>query len=498
MKSNKITIEWYSIVKDVIKNLWLVFLAVLIAFMGMFIVSHKVYEPAYTSTATLVVTPRGASTGSSISKLSIANEMAEVLVNIFAEPAMKGKAVEYMQTDGFNGEIFAAVMPGTNFIELNVTSSNPQTAYDLLSAVLKVYPQISEEIFSNANISVVRMPSMPSAPSNNISNENKNLILVGVATVVLAAIVVISILRDTVKNENAFNEKIGEVLLGTVLHEKKRVSLKDILNNKKKSLLIKNNAFLSLKFSENFHKIAARLEHINRKDGAKVFAVTSVAENEGKSTCAANIAVALVNKGHKVVLVDLDCKKPALYKIFNQKYELNSELGNLFDKKILNKEFKFKKHKRSSLYLAFNTKPYSYYYDWIENGEIAKFIDLIKSKSDFVIIDCAPVSCDSAVTSITSIADKSILVVRTDVVLSSSINETIDTIDKISDNFLGCILNDVHPNILPFSFTGDDDGGYYNGKYSYYGKYGKYDNNFYFTNNGRNTNKESFENESIQ
>jgi Mrp family chromosome partitioning ATPase len=49
-----------------------------------------------------------------------------------------------------------------------------------------------------------------------------------------------------------------------------------------------------------------------------VIAITSVAENEGKSTCAANIAVSLADRGNKVILLDLDFKKPALYKIFSE------------------------------------------------------------------------------------------------------------------------------------------------------------------------------------
>ena len=47
--------------------------------------------------------------------------------------------------------------------------------------------------------------------------------------------------------------------------------------------------------------------------------VTSVSENEGKSTVAANLAIALAEKHRKVLLIDGDFRKPAQYKIFGRK-----------------------------------------------------------------------------------------------------------------------------------------------------------------------------------
>jgi hypothetical protein len=74
--------------------------------------------------------------------------------------------------------------------------------------------------------------------------------------------------------------------------------------------------------------------------------------------------------------------------------------------------------------------------------------------------------------------DKTILIVRTDTVHTNVLNDAISTISKISSNLAGCILNDVHMNMLPFSITGNDEnnryGGYRYGKHSHYGHYGKY------------------------
>ncbi len=473
MSKNKITIEWRFVVKDFIKNLWVILLVAIIGYMSMFILSHKVYTPKYTSSVTLVVNSRGTA-GSSLSNMTMTGEIANVLVNVFTQSTMKSKAAEYLGAGGFNGEVSAEVMSQTNFINLSVTADDPETAYELLCAIITVYPEISDNIFANAVVNVIGKPDMATAPSNKITQENRDLVILGCVSVVSALIFVLSITRDTIKSEEDYNEKIDTKLLGSIIHQKKGATGKGIKKKKEKGLLIHNNAFLSLLFTESFHKIAAKLEYINHQSSAKVFAVTSVAENEGKSTCAANIAVSLADRGNRVLLIDLDGKKPALYKIFSEAYEENSEFSNLLTHKIRNKDFRLKKYKKSSLFLALNTRSVPQYYKWLENGEIKSFIETIKTSVDYIIIDTAPIVHDASVADIMSLVDKTLLVIRTDKVRTPALIDAISTVEKNSNNLAGCILNDVYPKMLPFAFSGNDDGGYrYGKKYSEYG-YGGY------------------------
>ncbi len=285
-------------------------------------------------------------------------------------------------------------------------------------------------------------------------------------------------MRNTVKKESDFDDKIESKLIGSIAHEDKRMSLQDIRQKKKKGLLIHSNAYISLRFTENFHKIAAKLEHKKNHSGDKVYAITSVAENEGKSTCSANIAVSLADRGNKVLLLDLDFKKPAVYKIFSEEEIENGEVSELLSKKVSLDDFAFRQFKKTSLSLAVNTKADSEYRNYIEDGSIAELLEKLKAEYDYIIIDTAPLSLDSAVTDIINMVDKTILIIRTDTVNINVLNDSISVISKISSNLAGCILNDVHMNVLPFSFTGNDEnnryGGYRYGKHSGYGHYGKY------------------------
>lgn len=475
MEENKIFFEWHSVFKDVIKNLWVVVLSVLIGLMGIVVVTNSVYSPEYTSTATIVVNAKGGSTTGSL--YGVSTEMAEIFSKVFVDPTMKEKAAQYLGRDDFNGTVNAKVLTDTNFVQLEVTSDSPQTSYELLSAVLEVYPDLSASIFENAVINTIKYPSMPKAPSNTVSSENKTLVVLMCAAISLAAIVGISVLRDTVKNETIFNAKIDSKLIGVIPHERKNKSLKDRIKRKEKGLFIDSNAFISLRFAESFHKIAAKIEYMNVRNGSKVFAVTSVAENEGKSTIASNIAVSLAHKGNKVILVDFDGKKPALYKIFGAKYIEKAELGKLLNGEIKRSEFRLRRFKKTSLSLAINVNAYPDNHLWIESGVAKDIITALRDQVDYIIIDTAPISVDSTVTDISKFVDGTLLVVRTDSARASAINDAILTVNEVGGNLVGCVLNDVHPDFAFFGMAGaEDNGGYYyqKGRYSNNYAYGKY------------------------
>ncbi len=475
MERNKIIIEWHSILKDLIRNAWVVVLCVLIGYMGIYIVDTIVYEPEYTSSATLVVTTKGAGSNA-FSFFATSSEMAGLYTNVFTDSTMMDLAAENAGYDYFNGKISASVIESTNFLKISVTSGNPQVAYELLKSVLVVHPEISDNIFDNAIINVLTPPSVPKNATNAVSQTNANLIISGIVVLCIFAILVLSIMRDTVKNKAAFEDRIDGELLGIVPHENKQMTFEDRLKKRKKSLLIVGNAFISLKFVEHFHTIAAKLERKKRNTGSKVFAVTSVAENEGKSTVASNIAVSLADRGNKVALIDFDGKKPALFKIFGKKINDQSELGNYFTNEEKT-EFRFKRFKNTSLYLALNTRPHKDYQDWLNSEKCKKLMAFLRENMDFIIIDTAPISADTTVTDMSAIADETILVVRTDVVSSAVINDTIATIGNVGGKLTGCILNDVYPDFALLGMSGIDETGYsHYGRYRYgkYGKYGKY------------------------
>ena len=165
MKFTEIKIEWVSIIRDLLKNAVAIIMAALIGLMGVYVATRSIYTPEYTSSTTVVVSAKSATSGS-YSLFSVSVEMADIISRVLVEPTVKDKACQIMELDEFDGKLSATVHTGTNFIKLSVTSDSPQKSYDLLNAVLNAYPQVSDSVFDNVVISVLSMPEVLSFMRN--------------------------------------------------------------------------------------------------------------------------------------------------------------------------------------------------------------------------------------------------------------------------------------------------------------------------------------------
>lgn len=456
-------IEWHSIFRDLIRNFWVVILTGIIAFLGIYIAEHSVYSPEYTSSATLVIRAKNGSTGV-YTNLEASAEMADIYTKVFTQNTMKKLAAENAGYESFDGEINASVHSSTNLMTLSVTSDKPETSYILLDSVLEVYPQVSDAVFSNGVIDVLASPEMPTSPSNTISSSRRILLSLLASIAMFGVIVVFSFLRGTIKNEKLFLKKIDSHLLGTVSHEKRPWMFWSRLMGKKRALLT-DTAFSSLKFSEDYQHIATKMEYMRKNNGSKVFTITSVAENEGKSTTCANLALALANRGYNVVLIDMDMRKPSMHKIFECREKINADFSQVLSRKMEPRDYRFLRYKKTSLFLAVTRKPCSDISEWLGSGVVKTCIDSIKAKADFVLIDTPPTSVCADAMGIMKLSDKAILVVRTDCVDAADINDTIMTVRNIDGSLAGCILNDVYNPFTLFGQMGEDTRG--DGYYRY-------------------------------
>jgi capsular exopolysaccharide synthesis family protein len=65
--------------------------------------------------------------------------------------------------------------------------------------------------------------------------------------------------------------------------------------------------------AEAFRTLRTNLQFVDAGDGgSRSFVITSAMESEGKSSTASNLAIALDNAGHKVIVVDADLRRPKL------------------------------------------------------------------------------------------------------------------------------------------------------------------------------------------
>lgn len=438
-------IDIRSIFSDLIKNIWVIVLAILAVRMGISGYYSLTYVPEYTSTATLAVTAKGSSSGS-YSSLTTAMNMADVFSQVFQSDALKKMIEEDIGESNIKGTINSSIISQTNLITLTVTSDTPAHAYQMIQSALDNYVNVSDYLFSNASLQMVKEPNVPYGPSNyvNYSRIEKlgTLAAIGLSA---GAIILVSILRPTVKRKGSARRQLDGRILGSIPFERKYKSIKEYLHKPKKSVLI-SSRLLSMPFTESNRKLATLIERHMARHKQKVLLVCSVAENEGKSSVASNIAIALAERHKKVLLVDCDLRKPALHRVF----QIQKEVKNTFTE-YLNGLVEFEQticHVQEGLDVICQLKGVNHSAKYILSEKMTEFIKTCCEQYDLIILDTPPMGVGADVEAILNYADTSIMTVRQDWSDVGAINDFSDVLKQNDKEFMGFVLNAFHESVL--------------------------------------------------
>jgi capsular exopolysaccharide synthesis family protein len=184
--------------------------------------------------------------------------------------------------------------------------------------------------------------------------------------------------------KNFFNEKITsaqdlESLLG-------RPILNLIYSNNYKTEDVVNEHPGS-SIAESFRNLRSSLFLKFRTNPLKVIMITSSQPQDGKSFISFNLAASIAAVGHKTIIIDGDLRRPTLHKKFNDDNSIG--LSNFMvdhtpkDKIIMESSIK------NLFYVpAGPIMPNSA--ELIENGVLDDFVDFVKTKFDYIIIDTTP------------------------------------------------------------------------------------------------------------
>lgn len=428
-----------SIAVDLLKNAWVIVLAALAAWFAVAGADKLTYVPEYTATATLAVNAKG-NTSSAYTSLSLTNQMAGVFSEVFDSSVLREKIAEDLGQESIEGTITSSVIEETNLVILSVTSSTPRQTYLIIQSALENYGTVSDYLFSNAVLRIVQQPSVPYSPSNirNIQRIQK-LGMLGAGCAAAAVMILLSVLRFTVKNKTAAERNLDGKLLGVIPYERKRRTIRDIRRKKKRSLLL-NTPLVSLRFSEHTRRVMTRIMHHMNHRNQKVILITSVAENEGKSSIAANLALALAEKGKRTLLVDADLKKPAQYRIFDKPRTGKKWLSDYLSGKAGKNDILVRGEK-SRLFYIFQESGVRGSGTLLDSDKMRSLIRACRKNTDYIILDTAPMALSSDAELMMTLADTVILVVRQDWTDIRAINDAADTIRASRTEFGGFILN---------------------------------------------------------
>jgi len=309
-----------------------------------------------------------------------------------------------------------------------------------------------------ANARIIDKAIIPTTP---IKPKKKVIVILAVILALVFGVLIVflqDMLNKTIRNVADIEIKLGIPLLGALplfKTKKKRDKLR-----KKEALLVfleenKSN------FSEAIRTIRTGIMLSGLDNKEKVVLITSSIPNEGKTTVAINLAMAL-GQSEKVLLIDGDLRRPSIAKACHIKGEkgLSTLVAGTSN---------------------FNESVHTFA-DWdidiLPSGVIppnpqellgskrfGAMIKALSQKYDRIIIDSAPIQAVSDAQLIAIHANEIVFVVKADSTIAPLVLSGIDKLNKINRPITGVVLNQLDLTKAAKYYSGD----YYNGYYHDYG-----------------------------
>lgn len=214
--------------------------------------------------------------------------------------------------------------------------------------------------------------------------------------------------------------------------------------------------------AEAFQKALVNLEYVNVDGNLKAIQFTSSLAGAGKSTFVSNMAHLMGKKGKKVVILDLDLRKPKLNRVFkvaNENGITDYLSGKISFENLVRYDEKFKVH-----YILAGEKTTAVV-NVLEAQKLKDLIAKLKETFDYVLLDSPPVLAVSDPLYIARLADGVIFIVAQDEAKKSVINEAISTLKQNHVNVIGSVFTQV--NIKEgelYAYTYGDGYGYNSSK----------------------------------
>ncbi|MDF2899540.1 MAG: lipopolysaccharide biosynthesis [Rhodococcus erythropolis] len=294
---------------------WLIVCVTLAASIVVAVVVTVMTTPLYRASTRLFVSTES---GSSLAEAYQGNRFSQERVKSYAE-LIKGQTVAQRTIDKLGLDMSAAELQGkvtasakldTVLINVSVLDESPVRARDIANSLSDEFVVMVRELETpepgatpDARVVVEQRASIPDHPVTPDTTRNIGMgIILG-----LVLGIGLAVLRDmfdnTIKDRRTLETVTNTGVVGNIPLDKERRKKPAISFDGERSAI-----------SEAFRKLRTNLQFLAVDNPPRSIVITSSMPAEGKSTTAINIALALAEAEHNVVIVDGDMRRPSLHK----------------------------------------------------------------------------------------------------------------------------------------------------------------------------------------
>ncbi|WP_089154165.1 polysaccharide biosynthesis tyrosine autokinase [Micromonospora sp. NBS 11-29] len=339
-----------------------------------------------------------------------------------------------LTADQVRGRIKTMAKPDTVLLYATVTDTDQARALKITEALAAKFTELVRKVettpdgqASPIRIEVVSGPRVTSSPVS--PQPVRNLLGGGLAGLLAGAgLAVLRGLADVRMRDAAALQRVtGSPLLGEIPFDA----------NAKATPLIVGGAAASAR-AEAYRKLRTNLRFVDVHEPARVIAVTSALQGEGKTTMACNTAIALAEAGWRVLLIDADLRRPraAEYLGLDGAAGLTDVL--LGDVQVGDVVQRW--GEKSLLVLPSGATPPNPS-ELLGSKAMADLLVALRESADIVIIDTAPLLAVTDGVVVAVQADGALLVAQQGQTSRGQVAAAARALTSVSVRLLGCVLN---------------------------------------------------------
>ncbi|MBR7178942.1 MAG: AAA family ATPase [Oscillospiraceae bacterium] len=433
-------------------------LALVLALLGsaaMGYTGYQTYTPVYEASVSFTVQMANPLySGVKAYNNAMAKQLHATFPYILRSAILRQRVAEHLGTDRIP-EVDTSVLENSNVFTITARDADPQMAYQVLQAVVEVYPQIADYVVGATNLVVLDDSGVPTEPVRAL-NLKESMALGAAAGLFVWAVCmfVLTLNRRTVHNEEELKRTLNYPCLGIVPATK-------VVGRGKGCPLIHTDKG-KFGFSESVRLLQMHVQKEMQRKNHKLLMISGATPGEGKTTVAVNLAIAFAKKGHRVLLVDCDMYNPSVFQALKQecsKTMRDYQVGNAEATEI------FVKTEVRHLYaMAANVD----FKDMESKDLLQRILKVCRSSFDYVILDTPPCSLLVDAAELSDLADCAMMVIRQDYASRSQIVEGVKLLTDNGLALIGCALNGVAGNLAVNGYRYGNGYGYGYG----YGSYG--------------------------
>ncbi len=322
-----------------------------------------------------------------------------------------------------------------------------QSTYSLLLQKLQ-----ESRIAENQNLGNAQIISEAETPDEPISSPTVNYLSAGLLGLLasMASMYLLESRDKYIKTIDEAKEFMELTLLGVI----------PSFNKPKSSIFLRSNDDIEPSHprivvrdnprspsSEAYRMLRANLKYISADKELKVIVVTSSVPQEGKSTVAANLAMAIAQMERRVLLVDGDLHRPVQHQIWdlpNNEGLSNAIVGQSDLRNAIAQVM-------DNLYVLPSGLVPPSPASLLDSKRMAALIDSFRDNFDFVILDTPSLSVGADAASLGQMADGVLFVIRPGVADVVNAGFAKELLEKSGQNVLGQVINGIIPKNEPYS-----------------------------------------------